>query len=70
MNDAKRPFIIKPHTDAVWNFFDNAEGYEAGKIWKNNMGDAISALGLGPAILSRVFQKVRVFGGGRQTNAV
>tara|TARA_R110002153_G_scaffold51194_3_gene143925 strand:+ start:980 stop:2155 length:1176 start_codon:yes stop_codon:yes gene_type:complete len=55
MNDAKT--LLKTAYDGGINFFDNAEGYEAGESEKI-MGDAISALGLARdtyAVSSKVF---------------
>lgn len=55
MNDAKK--LLQSAYDKGVNFFDNAEGYEAGESEKI-MGDAISALGLSRdtyAVSSKVF---------------
>jgi len=55
MNDAKT--LLKSAYDAGINFFDNAEGYEAGESEKI-MGDAINGLGLPRdtfAVSSKVF---------------
>ncbi|MFT4938810.1 MAG: voltage-dependent potassium channel beta subunit [Paraglaciecola sp.] len=62
MNDAKT--LLQSAYDKGVNFFDNAEGYEAGESEKI-MGDAISALGLSRdtyAVSSKVF-----WGGGKPT---
>jgi len=61
MSDAK--ILLKTAYDAGINFFDNAEGYEAGESEKI-MGDAINALGLPRdtfAVSSKVF-----WGGNKQ----
>ena len=55
MSDAKT--LLKTAYDAGINFFDNAEGYEAGESEKI-MGDAINGLGLTRdtfAVSSKVF---------------
>jgi aryl-alcohol dehydrogenase-like predicted oxidoreductase len=55
INDAKQ--LLKTAYDGGINFFDNAEGYEAGESEKI-MGDAISGLGLDRdsfAVSSNVF---------------
>jgi voltage-dependent potassium channel beta subunit len=62
MNDAKK--LLQNAYDKGVNFFDNAEGYEAGESEKI-MGDAISGLGLSRdtyAVSSKVF-----WGGGKPT---
>lgn len=62
MNNAKT--LLQSAYDKGVNFFDNAEGYEAGESEKI-MGDAISALGLSRdtyALSSKVF-----WGGGKPT---
>ena len=55
INDAKQ--LLKTAYDGSINFFDNAEGYEAGKS-RQIMGDAMSDLGLARdsfALSSKVF---------------